>query len=94
MVWHRDELAKKRAKRLGIDAWVSICQYVSISWETWISLDELTKRAIGLEVEELSKVRQQSVREQESKLENLLTKESMSLKFPTSVNSSIGHLMR
>jgi len=93
LVWQRDDAAKKLSQKLGIDVWVSVNQYVTISWETWHDLDDLTKRAIGLEIEALAQDKQKAVREQESKLENLITKDSLALKFPNQTNSSIGRFM-
>lgn len=90
LVWQRDQLAQEISKKYEIAEWVSVNQYVSISWETWHQLDDLVKRAIGLEIEEIARSRQQSMREQEIKLEGLMAKESIALKFPNATNTSIG----
>jgi hypothetical protein len=93
MVWQRDELAKSISKRYEIDVWVSINQYVNISWESWHDLDDLVKRAIGLEIEEIARSKQQAVRDQEMKLENLMAKDSASLKFPNPTTPAINKFL-
>lgn len=93
LIWARDEAARRLSKRLGVDSWVYVNQYVSIDWETWHALDDLTQRAIGLAVEDLARERQRSVRDQESKLENLIAQDSLALKFPGGTNSSIGRFL-
>jgi hypothetical protein len=48
---------------------------------------------MSLEVEELARSSQNNKRDQDMKLENMLSKESMGLKFPSATGSSIGRLL-
>lgn len=93
LIWRRDETARRLSRKCEVAAWLSVNQYVSVDWQTWLSLSDNLKRAIGIEVEELAQARQRSAKEQESKLESLMSKEALSLKFPNQTGSSIGRFL-
>jgi hypothetical protein len=92
-IYARDDAAKTLAKKYEIGAWVSINQFVSISWDTWLELTDLTRRAIALEVEEIARQRNNSHKQQEEKLERLMAEESSKLKFPNQVGSTINRFL-
>lgn len=93
LLWQRDDLARQVAKKYEIAEWVAINQFVSISWESWHTLEDIVKRAIGLEIEDLARKRQQSSVEQERKLESLMAKENSSLKFPNQPSNTINRFL-
>lgn len=82
-MWALDDRARSIVQRYEIESWVGINQVVSISWESWLSMDYLLKRAIAMQVEEVNRVRQNQAREQQQKLDNMLATQGTQLKFNT-----------
>lgn len=81
------------SQQLEISSWFAVNQYVSLSWETWLNLDSLVRRAISIEAEQLANMRQQASRDQNEKLEALMAKENAAIKFPSPTGSSINRLL-
>ena len=89
-MWARDDAAKKVSAKYEIANWVSINQFVTLDWDTWLNLNDIQRRALALEVEELARNATDSKREQEVKLEKMLSKENTGIQFPSSNFSPIG----
>ncbi len=91
--WARDDKARALAQKYEIDSWVAINQVVTISWETWLNLDNLLKRAIALEVENVVRERQSAQSDQQRKIDRVMAEQSAGLRFPNPIKSSIQDIL-
>ncbi len=68
---------------------IAINQIFPISFETWMGMDDLLKKAIALEVEEIARKRQNERSRQEAEAEKMVGEQASKVKFPSAVQSSI-----
>lgn len=95
-------MVKKIAAKLDIASWVAINQIVPLPIETWLGedewqrkygLDNLVKRAIAKEVEEVVRQRESARREAERKFEMEKMQTNQKLQFPQQASSTIGQFL-
>jgi hypothetical protein len=92
-VYGQEDAAKNIGNKYEINNWVSVNQYVTISLDEWLKLNDLVKKAICMEVESISRARSHSTKEQEHKLEQLMAEQNSALKFPSQTGSSINRFL-
>jgi len=93
LVYKQEDIARYVGAKFGVSSWISVNQYVSISFDEWLKLEDVIKKAICLEVESMSRERQKSHQEQEKKLERLMAEQSSTLKFPSQTSSNINRFL-
>ncbi len=95
-------MVKSISQKLDLASWVAINQVVNLPIEHWIGqddwqrkhgLDEVVKRAIAKEVEEVIRQRESARREAERKFEMEKTQAQSRLQFPQAPGSTIGNLL-
>lgn len=67
---------------------------VNISWESWINLDPLLRRAIEIEVEDIVSKRESERAQQRRELETVQAHKNTELKFLDTSHSVIGNMLR
>jgi hypothetical protein len=93
LVYKQEDIARHVGNKFGVSSWISVNQYVTISFDEWLKLEDVIKKAICLEVESMSRERQKSHQDQEKKLEKLMAEQSSTLKFPSQTSSSINRFL-
>jgi hypothetical protein len=92
--WQYDDLAKAVGRKHYIASWMSVNMVVNISWESWINLDPLLRRAIELEVESIIQARESERAQQKRELETMQAQRNTELKFLDTSSSVIGNMLR
>lgn len=82
-IWALDEKAKLVSRKLDVSGWYAVNSFShgAISWESWVKLDDLVKKALILEAESLANKQRQAQQQQELKYNDLLANRGNQLKF-------------
>ncbi len=98
----QQDLVQAVAKKYDIASWVAINQITYLPIQDWLGrdpwmethgLDDLIKKAIAWEVEEVVRARERAAREQEKKLDMIRAENQSKLQFPRDPGSSIARFL-
>jgi hypothetical protein len=82
-LWSLDTKAKLISNKLDVPGWYAVNNFSNgaLSWESWVKLDDLVKKALLIEAESLANKQRQAQQQQELKYKDLLTNRGNQIKF-------------
>lgn len=94
IVFAREDATRKHSARYRVKDFVLVSQYVQMSFQQWLDLDELSRSAIVLEVEAVANERRRQSDDEKRRMDMEIANAKAKMKMPFETGSTIQKFLR